>query len=164
MESQGLNNKSGRLCKEQLLGLDVATHTGYYSLPVSGTWNFTESRSRNDNKQHKAFRDTLTEFILRYGIRQIVAEDISVNNYFTDIKKLSEFRGILLEVCDELDLPEPVFVNVVTLKKFATGNGKADKKAMMAACVSRYRFYPQDDNQADACHLYYYFCRKYRIF
>lgn len=32
------------------------------------------------------------------------------------MRKLSEFRGILLEVCDELDLPEPEFVNVASLK------------------------------------------------
>jgi len=164
MESRELNSKSGPLRKSQILGLDVATHTGYYSRHGSGTWNFTESHSRNDNKQHKAFRDTLIYFITRYDIRQIVAEDISVNNHFTDIRKLSEFRGILLEVCDELDLPDPEFVNVVTLKKFATGNGKADKNEMMAACMDRYRFQPRSHDEADAFFLYHYYCRKFRIF
>ena len=60
--------------------------------------------ARNNNKQHKAFRDTLIDFIQRNGIKQIVAEDVSVNNHFTDTRKLSEFRGILFEVCDTLDL------------------------------------------------------------
>lgn len=114
-------------------------------------------------KQHKAFRDTLIGFITTHGIRKIVAEDISVNKHFTDIKKLSEFRGILLEVCDELDLPEPEFVNVAALKKFATGNGRATKPEMMAACVNYYRFRPRTHDEADAFLLFHYYCRKWRI-
>lgn len=151
------------LTREQVLALDIATKTGYYSVHESGTWNFTESKARNDNKQHKDFRDTLLDFIAPHGIRQIVAEDVCVNNHFTDTRKLSEFRGILLEVCDELNLPEPEFVNVSTLKKFATGSGRADKAMMIAACRERYRYEPVDDNAADACHLYHYYIRKYRI-
>ncbi|MCD8252931.1 MAG: hypothetical protein LUD40_13485 [Phocaeicola dorei] len=149
--------------REEVLALDIATHCGYYSMHGNGTWNFTESKRRNDNKQHKDFRDTLLGFIQEHGIRQIVAEDINVNNHFTDMRKLSEFRGILFEICDELDLPEPEFVNVATLKKWATGNGRADKAMMMRACEEKYHYVPPDDNAADACHLYYYYCRKYRL-
>lgn len=149
--------------REKVLALDIATHCGYYSLYGNGTWNFTESKRRNENKQHKDFRDTLMGFITAHGIRQIVAEDINVNNHFTDMRKLSEFRGILFEICDELDLPEPEFVNVATLKKWATGNGRADKMMMMQACEEKYHYVPPDDNAADACHLYYYYCRKYRL-
>lgn len=149
--------------REEVLALDIATHCGYYSMHGNGTWNFTESKRRNDNKQHKDFRDTLLGFIREHGIRQIVAEDINVNNHFTDMRKLSEFRGILFEICDELDLPEPEFVNVATLKKWATGNGRADKAMMMRDCEEKYHYAPPDDNAADACHLYYYYCRKYRL-
>lgn len=149
--------------REQVLALDIATHCGYYSVLESGTWNFTESLRRNGNKMHKDFRDTLITFITQHGIRQIVAEDVNVNNHFFDMRRLSELRGILFEVCDELDLPEPEFVNVATLKKWATGDGRADKAKMMQACIDRYHFTPQDDNAADACHLFYYYLRKYRI-
>ena len=79
------------------------------------------------------------------------------------MRKLSEFRGILCEVCDELDLPEPIFVNVATLKKWATGNGRADKAQMMCACASRFHFEPSDNNVADACLIYYYNLRKYHL-
>ena len=41
--------------------------------------------------------------------------------------KLSEFRGILYLICAQLGLPEPKFINVSTVKKWATGDGKADK-------------------------------------
>lgn len=160
MVSQEFQND---LSRGELLALDIATHTGYYSLHGLGTWNFTESKRRNNNKQHKDFRDTVMGFIQTHGIKQIVAEDINVNNHFSDMRKLSEFRGILFEICDELDLPEPCFINVATLKKWATDNGRASKQEMMNACVERYKFQPEDDNVSDACHLFHYFIRKYRL-
>lgn len=151
------------ITREQVLALDLATKSGYYSVHESGTWNLTESKRRNGNKMHGAFRVLLRAFIRCYGIRRIVAEDVSVNRHFYDMRRLSELRGILLEVCDELDLPEPEFVNPATLKKFATGDGRADKAAMIRACVERYRYDPVDDNAADACHLFHYYIRKHRI-
>lgn len=162
MENRGLSSKEA-LTRAEVLGLDIATMCGYYSTHESGAWNFYESKARNDNKQHKAFRDTLIGFIRKYGIRQVVAEDINVNNHFTDMRKLSEFRGILLEVCDELDLPEPAFINVATVKKFATGNGRATKIDMINACVEKYGYRPRTDDEADAFWIYRYYCHKYRI-
>lgn len=151
------------LKKSDILSLDVATHTGYYSTHGFGTWNFTESKRRNENKQHQAFHDTLLSFIKENNIKQIVAEEVNVNNYFTDMRKLSQFHGLLLLVCYELSLPEPYYVNVATLKKWATGNGRASKQEMIQACIDKYKFYPTDDNVADACHLYHYYIRKFRI-
>ena len=72
-------------------------------------------------------------------------------------------RGILLEVCDELDIPEPEFVNPAVLKKWATGDGHATKTQMVAACKDRYGIVPVDDNAADACHLFYYYIRRHRL-
>lgn len=156
-------SENSLLTREQVLALDIATHTGYFSLHEAGVWNFTESKRRNDNKMHGAFRVMLMAFIHRYGIRRIVAEDVAVNRHFYDMRRLAELRGILLEVCDELDLPEPEFVNPATLKKFATGDGRATKEQMIAACKNKYGIVPVDDNAADACHLYHYYIRKYRI-
>lgn len=152
------------MCKQQVLGLDIATMCGYYSTHESGAWNFYESKARNDNKQHKAFRATLIDFITQHDIRQVVAEDVNVNNHFIDMRKLSEFRGILLEVCDELNLPEPVFLNVSSIKKFATGSGRATKLDMIRACVEKYNYRPRTDDEADAFWVYRYYCHKYHIF
>ena len=146
-----------------MLALDIATHTGYFSLHEAGVWNFTESKRRNGNKMHGAFRAMLIAYMRRYGIRQVVAEDVSVNRHFYDMRRLAELRGILLEVCDELELTEPEFVNPTTLKKWAAGDGRATKAQMIAACKSRYGIVPVDDNAADACHLFYYYIRKYRL-
>lgn len=147
----------------QVLALDIATHCGFHSVHSSGTWNFTESKKRNDNKQHKAFRDTLVNYITQYDIKQIVAEDVAVNQHFMDMRKLSEFRGILMEVCDTFDLPEPAFVNPASLKKWATGDGKANKAKMIEYCRKRWHIEPCDDNEADAVHIFMYYISKNRI-
>lgn len=151
------------LTKYDTLALDIANHCGYFSAHGSGTWDFTESKRRNDNKEHKAFRDTLMNFIVTHGIKQIYAEDVNVNKYFGAMRKLSEFRGILFEICDELNLPEPQFAAVTTIKKYATGNGQADKQQMIDACIAKYGHTPVDDNEADACHIYFYFLKRYHI-
>lgn len=105
----------------------------------------------------------LVSFIRHYGICRIVIEDVVVNQYFFDLRRLAELRGILLEVCDTLDIPEPEAVNPSTLKKWATGNGRASKEQMIRACREKYRYEPPDDNAADACHLWHYYIRKHRI-
>lgn len=158
-----MKKETEELKREHILALDIATHCGYYSVHESGMWNFTEGKRRNDNKQHLAFKETLTDFVLKHGIRRIVAEDVSVSKHFFDMRKLSEFRGVLLCVCDELNLPEPEFINPKVLKKFATGNGNAGKQEMMQAYTQRFNRTPVDDNEADAFWLYQYFISKYRI-
>lgn len=161
MANQGLENSTPD--RKEVLALDIATHTGYFSVHEAGTWNFTESRRRNGNKMHGAFRTVLVSFIHAYGIRRVVAEDVSVNRYFYDMRRLSELRGILLEVCDSLGLPEPEFVNPAVLKKWATGDGHATKAQMVVACKERYGIIPVDDNAADACHLFHYYIRRHRL-
>lgn len=161
MANQGLENSTPD--RKEVLALDIATHTGYFSVHEAGTWNFTESRRRNGNRMHGAFRTVLVSFIRAHGIRRVVTEDVSVNRYFYDMRRLSELRGILLEVCDSLGLPEPEFVNPAVLKKWATGNGHATKAQMVAACKERYGIIPVDDNAADACHLFHYYIRRHRL-
>ena len=157
------NNTNTKPTRGEVLALDIATHTGFFSVHERGTWNFTESMRRNNNKQHSAFRDTLVDFIQKYGIKQIVAEDVSCGRVASQFKasiKLSEFRGILLEVCDTLGLPEPVFINLRTIKTWATGNGNASKEEMMEKCRQRWKADPVDDKEAAATHIYMYYVRK----
>lgn len=161
MKSQ--NEQGSRLTRKDVLSLDIAQTTGFYSVHERGEWDFHESMRRNNNKQHKAFRDTLIAFIEKYHIKQIVAEDVNAGaakGGFKASVKLAEFRGILLEVCDTLNLPEPVFINNQTVKRWATGNGKADKKMMIQYCKHRWGTDPVSDNEADATHIFMYYIRK----
>jgi Holliday junction resolvasome RuvABC endonuclease subunit len=109
------------------------------------------------------FYNTVKDFILKYNIKQVVAEDVNVNNHFTDIRKLCEFRGVLKLICSQLGLPDPKYVNVRTVKKWATGNGNADKKMMIEFCQKRWGIDPVDDNMADATHIFKYYVRIYKL-
>lgn len=166
MKIKDENKEKVQLTRDNVLGLDIATHTGYYSTHGSGTWDFSECMRRNNNKQHKAFRDTVMNFIQTNNINIIVAEDVScgrTSKQFMGTRKLSEFRGILMEICDSLDLPEPIFINPKTVKKWATGDGSADKDMMIKFCKLRWKTDPVDDNEADATHIFMYYVRKFNL-
>ena len=124
------------ITRDNILSLDIATHCGYYSTHEAGTWNFTQKTGRNAIEQHLSFYNTLKEFIQKNDIKLIVAEDVNVKGKFVGMRKLSEFRGILFLICAQLGLPEPKFVNVSTVKKWATGDGKADKEKMMLIALN----------------------------
>lgn len=164
---QGENHaEEQQLKKEEVLALDIATHTGFYSVHGRGTWDFSESMRRNNNKQHQAFRETVMNFIQEHGIKQVVIEDVNCGRSGKEFKssvKLSEFRGILFEICDTLNLPEPARVNPSTVKKWATGDGKADKAKMIKFCQTRWHTDPVDDNEADATHIYMYYVIKMKL-
>lgn len=150
--------------KDGVLALDIATHCGFYSTHSSGTWNFTETKKRNNNKKHWHFRETLIEYIKDNNITHIVAEDVLMNkNRFRATVSLSEMRGILLEVCDTLDLPNPEFLNAITIKKFATGNGKATKEQMIEAAERDFNFVTASDDEADAFFIFTLYCRKKKL-
>lgn len=157
------SNDTEQITRDQILSLDIATHCGYYSTHEAGTWNFTQRTGRRAIEQHLMFYEKLKDFIQTHGIRLIIAEDVNVTGQFIGMRKLSEFRGILFLICAQLNLPEPKFINVSTVKKWATGDGKADKRKMMDYCVSRWGIMPIDDNMADAVHIFKYYVRKYKL-
>ena len=150
------------LKKEDILSLDIAQHCGYCTHDKNGTWNFTECK-QNNWAEHKDFRSKIIQFAKENNIRVIVAEDVTVGTFFHSMRKLSEYRGILLEVCDELNLPEPIFINTSTIKKFATGNGKAKKDEMIKKMIDTYHITPCDDNACDAFWLFKLICSRYRL-
>lgn len=162
-QNQQKDEPVNQISRDNVLSLDIAEYCGYYSTHKAGTWNFTQKKSKNAIEQHKMFYDTLVEFIQTYNIKLIIAEDVCVSTHFIAMRKLSEFRGILYLVCAQLGLPEPKFINVSTVKKWATGDGKADKKKMIEYCKKRWNIDPIDDNMADAVHIFKYYVRIYKL-
>jgi len=152
------------ITRDNILSLDIAEHCGFYSTHEYGVWNFTQKKSKNAPQQHLLFYNTLVEFIRKYNIKLIIAEDVCVSTHFIASRKLSEFRGILCLVCAQLGLPQPSFINVSTVKKWATGDGKADKKKMMEYCNKRWGIDVNGkDDLADAIHIYKYYVRIYKL-
>ncbi len=157
------------LTKKELLALDIATHTGWFTAGHGyGTAFFPNTdkapkRLGEDYDQHKAFRDWLMEKIPHWGIKLIAAEDVQVGKNFAAVRKLSEFRGILCEVCATLNIPL-IFVPVTGLKKWATGNGNASKELMMEFAAKRWGVDMEgDDNAGDASHIFFYIAKRYKL-
>ena len=157
-----------QLKRENVLALDVASHCGFKSEHGHGTWYFPQTenapkRLGKDYGQHKAFRMKIFDFIVENDIKVIAVEDVSFSKFSLATRKLSELRGVLFELCETLDIPVVTF-NVKDIKKFATGNGNADKEMMIAACQTRWRIdVGDDDNAADAVHIFFYFCKRYNL-
>lgn len=157
------------LTKRDILSLDVATHTGYYTLghgygtvyfPNTGT---APKKYGDDYQQHKAFRDWVIGMIKKHNIKIVVAEDVNVGTQFNALRKLAQFQGVLFELCATLDVPLMV-ENVTSIKRFATGKGNATKDEMLKAAIQKYKVDMEgDDNAGDAIHIFHYFTHKYGI-
>ena len=92
-----------------------------------------------------------------------MAEDMNVGSQFSALRKLSQFQGVLYEVCATLRVPL-IVANVVAIKKFATGKGNATKQEMIEAARRRWKYdCEQDDNLADAMHIFHYITKRYNI-
>lgn len=163
MENNKKNSNKVVIEPKDILSLDIATKTGYYhTSDGGGVWNFTPTIKRNDRKQYKAMRETLIRFIKKHDIKIIVAEDVNVKTSFVALRKLSEFRGVLKEVCESLDLPEPIFINVTSVKYTLTGSGKASKELMIRTIKRKFQIDVEDDNHADAIAVFYHFSKNIR--
>ncbi len=158
----------GQIKRYNVLALDVATNCGYYSIYGYGTWHFPRNESAaarklgNEYGQHKAFREKLISFIKEYDIKVIAAEDV-IFGHFIDFRKLCELRGIMLEVCETMNIPYVLF-KPSDIKKFATGNGNASKQLMIEYAIKKWKIDPEkDDNAADSVHIFHYFCKRYGL-
>lgn len=158
----------GQLTRGDVMAFDVASHCGYYTLGDYGTQYFpnTDKASKKllatGYAQHKSFRAWLVELLTTHHIKAVAAEDV-IFGHFVDFRKLCEFRGILFEVCETLDIPIITF-KPSDIKKHGTGNGNASKELMIQFAEKRYKIeVGKDDNLADAIHIYMYFIHRYKL-
>ena len=158
-----------KLRKHDVLALDVAEHTGYYHtsddygevyFPATGR---QRKKDGENYHQHLAFATWLKDFLIDRKIKFVAVEDVNVGSHFMALRKLSELRGILFLICAELDIPIVVF-NVSNIKKWATGNGNASKDMMIEYAQKRWHIdCENNDNIADAVHIYFHLIARYNI-
>lgn len=152
-----------------VLGLDCATQTGWCVVgndgkPVeSGVMDFSKRRGESNGLVFLRFRKWLTELI------QALPEQPSVLSY-----ERAHFRGgaatelcvglqtRVQEICAELGI-ESAPVATTTLKKSATGTGRAGKDQMIDAARTILGRDPIDDNEADAVHVALWGAREYGL-
>ena len=152
----------------KLLALDLGTHTGAArrsnEVVHAETWNLPTPKK---GKCSCAVDPRIPQFRLLLGnildaegpFDGIVYEDVKFMKGRAQAFLWSAFRTVLWLVAHDKKLP--VFcIATNTLKKFATGNGAADKDEMAAALFSLdditdmpHNASDLDDNAVDAVHL-----------
>jgi Holliday junction resolvasome RuvABC endonuclease subunit len=137
----------------RLLALDVATHTGFCCDTASGVWNFTPKRDESAGMRVIRFKGKLKEICAIEGIRMIVFERVS-GFHKNAIIVAAELIGVLKLFCEENQIEYKAY-SAKEIKKFATGNGNANKAKMIEA-ARKYKANIESDDEADALHLYHY--------
>lgn len=139
----------------RLLALDCATHTGYAifdgRLIASGCADMT---GRSQGVVFAHFREWLDLTIEQEGITDIVYEKSHLRGYGPTLMSVG-FTSRVIEAADVRGLPR-TDVHTGTLKKWATGDGKAEKAAMIIAAEKRSGLKLDSDDEADAILLAYY--------
>lgn len=135
-----------------ILALDCATKTGFCLLNAgkiveSGVMDFSKKRGESNGMMFFRFRNWLNS-LLDYGVGLAVYEQAHHRGgAATEI--CVNLTGRVQEACAERQI-EFTTVHSGTLKKWATGHGKAEKAEMMKVAAQSLGRAPEDDNESDA--------------
>jgi len=139
--------------KHDILALDIATTTGWAMHSASGVWKLTLKKDESKGMRLIRFRSKLVELYSLHKFRLVVFEALAIYTKFPNFVA-AEMQGVLKLFCTENNIDYKAYT-VAEVKKFATGNGNASKDKMIAACRANYGVEPEDDNHADALHVYH---------
>ncbi|MCK5615323.1 hypothetical protein KAR91_76370 [Candidatus Pacearchaeota archaeon] len=138
----------------RILALDLGTRCGWSFRPGTGTvysgvQDFSLKRGESSGMRFLNFDVWLTSMLVQHQPQLIVYEAAHHRGgYATAL--LVGMAGILQKVC-AAQSREYTSVHSATLKKFATGSGRASKEDMIAkACELFKKESVIDDNEADA--------------
>lgn len=179
--AQGTSTSTRPSCA---LGLDLATRTGWavttrmprlvppiagspnFETPMSGFWDLKPERGQSPGMRYLKLRGFLVQALRmlvgsdgKGGLAEpeliIVAYEQTVMHGGQQAAELAlGCVAVVQEVCAVLEVQHAT-VYPSTLKKWATGSGRADKAAMVAAAKPFVRpsREPLDHNEADAIHV-----------
>lgn len=135
------------------IGLDLGLHLGWSvfdgdNLYLSGSYRIGKKVC---GESIAALRTFLEDLLPKY--QPCVVQYEEVKQFHKSKKAASAFgiyEGILLLVCYDLSINQVQTIGTTTLKKLATGGGKAEKIDMEYAAKQKWGFWAADDNEADA--------------
>jgi Holliday junction resolvasome RuvABC endonuclease subunit len=135
----------------KVLSLDIGTNTGWKTTTSSGVWNLKPNRGESEGMRVVRFKSKVRELINLEGIT-LVSYERPAGMHKSSIMVASEMVGVLKDLCIELGV-ELACYSASEIKKFATGRGNAKKEEMIEE-AKKLGYNPNDDNEADAIHLY----------
>jgi len=133
----------------KIMALDLASRVGWaHSDKHGGVIDLRSSPPDYERMAH-VWRRRLEQLLMRHPAHIVVAEmpppTLKGNARLILLGLHWQTRG----VCHQFQIPLRS-VGVSVIKRFATGNAKADKEEMIKAAVNLGREIPVDDNHADA--------------
>lgn len=140
----------------KIIGLDCATKTGYCLMDngdvvFSGVEDFSKKRGESNGVMFMKFSSWLRK-LLQDTNPDLVTYEQSHHRGGASTEIGVNLTGRVQEMCAEAGF-QYMPVHTATLKKFATGNGRADKADMIKAAKEILGCDPRDDNEADAVML-----------
>lgn len=134
----------------RILAIDPATLCGFaHSNGHHGVWSLGEA-SEGQGRRLIRLRSLIHGAAKMWGIDRIAAEAASFGSKFASTQQFhNELRGVMRLVAAEIGA-EFYELKPTTIKKFATGSGRAEKQQMIAACKRLLGIEARDSNEADA--------------
>lgn len=140
--------------QDKILALDVATNTGFCTRSGSGTWNLSPKKDESKGMRLIRFKAKLKDICTVEAISLVVFEGAVSYGKFPNMVG-AEMIGVLKLFCEENSIEYRSYMPT-EIKKSATGKGNAKKDMMVKAAQEKYNMVGNDDNQADALHLYHH--------
>ena len=142
----------------RILALDLGTKTGWafgdaedIKRVYSGVQDFSLKRGESPGMRLLNFDKLVYEMLAKHKPKMVGYEmPHQRGGYATQL--LLGMLGILHVACTKAGI-EYASVHSATLKKFATGSGRASKEQMVSIATVNFKRKIIDDNEADALHI-----------
>ena len=153
------------LAADPALHWGVAIGTTYAGLLESMHLDIRRVCKRGLGRQVIETADRIVDFADRHvtgGVDHLVYEKATPSGRGTHEAQYGMLTAVLMAAERLGASPSPEVIHPATLKKWATGNGHADKSEMVAAANEKQqRKHIVDDNEADAVCLFYWAMEKH---
>jgi Holliday junction resolvasome RuvABC endonuclease subunit len=135
------------------LALDVASTTGWCLNNLTyGTWDLKTKKDESMGMKLIRFKSKLSEIHSLENLNLIVYER-PAGRHANSIIHQAKLIAILEEFCEVNNIQYSA-LSASEIKKFATGKGNASKEEMIESAKSKYGYLGNDDNEADAIHMW----------
>ena len=146
----------------KILSLDIASTTGWaMDTQIYGTWDFKTKKDESMGMKLIRFKSKLKE-VHSLDPLDIIIYERPAGKHANSIIHQAKLIAILEQFCEENNIEYRAF-SASEIKKFATGKGNANKQAMIDTAKSKYGYTGNDDNEADAIHMWKLFKKELNL-
>lgn len=136
-----------------ILAIDQASKCGWATRNAHGTWDLKTLKDESSGMKMLRFRNKLKEVCQLENINLIAYERVA-GQHKNSIIHAAKMVAIIETFCEENNIDYRSY-SATEIKKFATGKGNCSKDLMIEFAQKNYGYTGNDDNVADALHIYH---------